>query len=310
MSVRRSLRRSHRGLRRPEPTAGEPAAGPSRALRLIGTALANTTLLTALLYYFGLVYTQTYFIYFRVHYTLLGQPPDEIFGRGVDGMLLPLTGAAGAVLLFLILTRFLKIRLGEDSWNRLLRSCTPVAGVLGLALLVSSTAIALDPEPLRDRPGAPGLGFAIGVLMVLFAWRHWTSRSTGSGRSSVAELVTGYVLVSIGLFWSVGDYSGAVGTSRAYEAAGVIPTRPAATLYSAESLNLTANGVVQVKCADAGAAYKYRYTGLKLLLQSGGQHVFLPANWRASTGVAFVIPKTDKLRLEFGPPRSVPPPAC
>lgn len=288
----------------------EPAAGTSHALRLVGAALANTTLLTALLYYFGLVETQTYFGYFRVHYTLLGQTPDEIFGRGVDGVLPPLTGGAGSILLFLVLNRFLKILLGEARWARLLQICCPVAGVLGLALLVSTIAIALDPEPFRDHPGVPGLGFALGVLMTLFSWRQWTSRRTGGTRTSLAELVTGYVLVSIGLFWAVGDYSGALGTSRAYEAAGVIPTRPAATLYSAESLNLTANGVRQVKCADPEAAYKYRYTGLKLLLQSGGQYVFLPANWRTSTGVAFVIPKTDKQRLEFGPPRSVPPPGC
>ncbi|MBE1578081.1 hypothetical protein ACFORH_16640 [Amycolatopsis roodepoortensis] len=307
MTIRRPLRR---GLRAPAPPEPEPAAGPAHALKLVGAVLANTTLLTALLYYFGLVYTQTYFAYFRVHYTLLGQTPDEIFGRGVDGVLLPLTGVAGAALLFLVLTRFLKIRLGEASWSRLLRICSPVAGVLGLALLAGSTAIAFDPEPLRDRPGLPGVGFALGVLMALFSWRHWTSRRTGSTRSNVAELVTGYALVSIGLFWAVGDYSGAVGTSRAFEASGLIPSRPAATLYSAESLNLTAHGVTQVKCADPGSAYKYRYTGLKLLLQSSGQYVFLPSNWRASTGVAFVIPKTDKLRLEFGPSRSVPPPAC
>ncbi|RSN11292.1 hypothetical protein DMC63_29750 [Streptomyces sp. WAC 05977] len=307
MTVRRPLRR---GLRAPAPPEPESAAGPAHALKLVGAVLANTTLLTALLYYFGLVYTQTYFAYFRVHYTLLGQTPDEIFGRGVDGVLLPLTAVAGAALLFLVLTRFLKIRLGEASWSRLLRICAPAAGVLGLALLAVTTVIALDPEPLRDRPGLPGVGFALGVLMALFSWRHWTSRRTGSTRSNVAELVTGYALVSIGLFWAVGDYSGAVGTSRAFEASGLIPARPAATVYSAESLNLTANGVTQVKCADPGSAYKYRYTGLKLLLQSSGQYVFLPTNWRASTGVAFVIPKTDKLRLEFGPSRSVPPPAC
>lgn len=307
MSTGRPL---HRGLRKPEPPAAEPEDGPPHALKMVGTTLVNTTLLTALLYFFGLAETQAYFIYFRVHYTLLGQTPDEIFGRGVDGVFLPLTGAAGAVLLFLVLTRFLKIRLGEDSWARVLRICSPVAGVLGLLLLVSTIAIALDPEPFRDRPGIPGLGFAIGVLMVLFSWRRWTSRKAGSTRSSVTELVTGYILVSIGLFWAVGDYSGALGTSRAYEAAGAISTRPAVALYSAESLNLTANGVLQVKCADPEAAYKYRYTGLRLLLQSGGQYVFLPANWRAGTGVAFVIPKTDKLRLDFGPARSAPPATC
>ncbi|WP_410655015.1 hypothetical protein [Amycolatopsis sp. lyj-112] len=297
---------SRRGLRRPEPKAAEPDPGPPRALKLIGTVLANTTLLTALLYFFGLIDTQTFFAYFRVHYTLLGQTPDEIFARGIDGVLLPLAGAAGAVLGFLILVGFLRLRLTGHAWARLLRVCTPIAAGLGVVLIVATVLVALNPEPFRDRPGLPGLGFALGVLMVLFAWRQWASVP----RSSLLELFLGYVLVTIGLFWAVSDYSSAVGVRRGFEVAAQIPARPAATIYSAESLNLTTNGVLQVKCADPAAAYKYRYTGLKLLLQSGGQYVFVPSNWRAGSGVAFVVPKTDKLRLEFGPARSAPPAAC
>ncbi|WP_409492591.1 hypothetical protein [Amycolatopsis sp. cmx-11-12] len=297
---------ARRGLRRPEPRTGEPDPGPPQALKLVGAVLANTTLLTALLYFFGLVETQVLFAYFRVHYTLLAQTPDEIFARGVDGLYLPLAGAAGAVLGFVIAVRILRLRLAEHSWARLLRICAPIAAGLGALLIISTVLVTLNPEPFRDRPGLPGLGFALGVLMLLFAWRHWASTL----RSSLLELVLGYALVSIGLFWAVSDYSAAVGTRRGFEVAAQLPARPAATLYSAESLNLTAGGVLQVKCADPGAAYKYRYTGLKLLLQSGGQYVFVPSGWRADTGVAFVIPKTDKLRLEFGPARSAPPAAC
>ncbi|MEV6910151.1 hypothetical protein [Amycolatopsis sp. NPDC051071] len=297
---------ARRGLRRPGAKAPEPDPGPPQALKLVGTVLANTTLLTALLYFFGLVETQTFFLYFRVHYTLLGQTSDEIFARGVDGVLLPLAGTAGAVLGFLMLSRFLRNRLTEDTWARLLRICTPIAAGLGVALIVATVLIALHPVPFRDHLGLPGLGFALGVLMVLFAWRQVTAAQ----RSGPLELVLAYVLVSIGLFWAVGDYSSGVGIRRAFETEGQIATRPAATIYSAESLNLTAGGVRQVKCADPDAAYKYRYTGLKLLLQSGGQYVFVPSNWWAGGGVAFVVPKTDKLRLEFGPARSVPPTAC
>lgn len=300
-----------RGLRRPEPKAPEADPGPPQALKLVGTVLANTTLLTALLYFFGLVDTQTFFAYFRVHYTLLGQTPDEIFARSIDGVLLPLAGAAGAVLGFLILVGFLRLRLTEHGWERLLRVCTPIAAGLGAALIVATVLVAVNPEPFRDRPGLPGLGFALGVLMVLFAWRQWgPALKALAMRSSLLELFVGYVLVSIGLFWAVSDYSSAVGVRRGFEVAAQIPARPAATIYSAESLNLSANGVLQVKCADPEAAYKYRYTGLKLLLQSGGQYVFVPSNWRAGTGVAFVVPKTDKLRLEFGPARSAPPAGC
>ncbi|WP_037306373.1 hypothetical protein [Amycolatopsis orientalis] len=297
---------ARRGLRRPETKAPEPDSGPPQALKLVGTVLANTTLLTALLYFFGLVETQVFFAYFRVHYTLLGQTPDEIFARGVDGVLLPLAGTAGSALGFLMLARFLRIRLSEDGWARLLRIGTPIAAGLGAALIVAAVLIALDPVPFRPYPGLPGLGFALGVLMVLFAWRRWAS----AHRSHLLELVLGYLLVSIGLFWAVSDYSASVGVRRGFEVAAQIPTRPAATIYSAESLNLTAGGVLQVKCADPDAAYKYRYTGLRLLLQSGGQYVFVPWTWRAGTDVAFVLPKSDKLRLEFGPARSVPPAAC
>ena len=295
-----------RGLRRPEAKAPEPDPEPPRALKLVGTVLANTTLLTALLYFFGFVDTQVFFAYFRVHYTLLGQTPDEIFARGVDGVLLPLAGTAGTVLGFLIAVRILRLRLTENAWARLLRICTPISAGLGVTLIVATVLIALDPVPFRDHPGLPGLGFALGVLMLLFAWRQWDS----APRSSLLEHVLGYVLVSIGLFWAVSDYSAAVGTRRGFEVAAQIAGRPAATIYSAESLNLTAGGVLQVKCADPDAAYKYRYTGLKLLLQSGGQYVFVPSNWRAGNGVAFVLPKTEKLRLEFGPARSAPPAGC
>ncbi|GAB3725871.1 hypothetical protein GCM10027598_44060 [Amycolatopsis oliviviridis] len=297
---------TRRGLRRPEPKGAEPDPGPPQTLKLVGAVLANTTLLTALLYFFGLVQTQVLFAYFRVHYTLLAQTPDEIFARGVDGLYLPLAGTAGTVLGFVIAVRILRLRLSEGAWTRLLRICAPVAAGLGALLVIATVLVALNPEPFRDRPGLPGLGFGAGVLMLLFAWRHWASAL----RSSLLELVLGYALVSIGLFWAVSDYSAAVGTRRGYETAAQLPARPAATLYSAESLNLTDGGVLQVKCADPDAAYKYRYTGLKLLLQSGGQYVFVPAGWRAGTGVAFVIPKTEKLRLEFGPARSVPPPGC
>jgi hypothetical protein len=50
----------------------------------VASVLANVTLLTALLFYFGFVYTQRFFAYFGVHYTLLGQSLDEILARGVE----------------------------------------------------------------------------------------------------------------------------------------------------------------------------------------------------------------------------------
>ncbi|PSL57744.1 hypothetical protein B0I31_102723 [Saccharothrix carnea] len=294
----------------PQADPTETLTGPGRAVRIVAAVVANTTLLTALLYFFGLVATQVFFEHFRVHYTLLGQTPDEILARGADGLFVPLAGIAFAVLTAAFLARFLKARLSARRWAALLRVCTPAAAVLGLLLLGVTAPITVNPEPFRAYPGLPGLGFAVGVVLVAFAWRRWGSRSGRGAALGPVESVAAFLLVAIGLFWAVGDYSASVGTRRGFEIEAQVPWMADAVVYSTDSLNLAGEGVRQVACAQPDAAYKYRYDGLKLLLQSGGQYVFLPAVWRSSAGTAFVVPRTDSLRLEFGPPGSTPPPTC
>ncbi|MBN6039596.1 hypothetical protein JYK18_32380 [Amycolatopsis sp. 195334CR] len=268
-------------------------------------------MLTALLYYYGLLRTQEFFAYFRVHYTLLGQTADEIFGRGVNGLLLPIAGAAIAGFLVLGLFRTLRHRLPAPRWEWLLRVATPVAAAGGFVLIGLTGPIALEPGLFRRFAGLPGVGLALGVILLASAW-HRLGATTGDRRArlSVAEWVSAYVLVAFGLFWAVGDYAQATSLRSAYETAVALPSQPAATLYSAQSLNLAADGVREDVCAQPEGAYKFRYTGLKLLLQSGGQYVFLPDGWRRSRGTAFVVPRSDKLRLDFAPPKAVPAPAC
>ncbi|MFD1148303.1 hypothetical protein [Saccharothrix hoggarensis] len=295
------------------PVADETQSGPARALRIVASVVANTTLLTALLYFFGLVATQVFFTHFRVHYTLLGQTTDEILARGADGLFVPLAAVAIAVLAVTFAVRYLRARMSAKGWAAFLRVCTPVAAVLGLGLLGVTVPITVNPEPYRVFPGLPGLGFAVGIVLLAFAWRRWSvgaGRGRRGGNLGVVESVAAFLLVSIGLFWSVGDYSGSVGTRRGFEVEARIPDMAGVVVYSKESLSLAGGGVREVVCAQPDSSYRYRYDGLKLLLQSGGQYVFLPATWRSSSGTAFVVPRTDSLRLEFGPPRSRPPDTC
>lgn len=84
-------------------------------------------------------------------------------------------------------------------------------------------------------------------------------------------------------------------------------------MFSAARLGLQGPGIREVACADPAAAYSFRYDGLKLVLQSGGRYLFLPAGWHRSTGAAILIPRGDSLRLEFTPAlarRAPPGPRC
>jgi hypothetical protein len=100
--------------------------------------------------------------------------------------------------------------------------------------------------------------------------------------------------------------AGGVGTSRARWYAGRLHTLPDVVLYSERGLSLAGPGVREVRCAAKDAAYRFRYDGLKLMLRSGDQYLFIPGNWTPATGTAFVLPRTSSLRLEFARPFTHP----
>ena len=285
---------------------------PAQAVKIVASVAANVTVATALLYYFGFLYTQAFFNYFRVHYTVLDQSPYEILARGVDGLMMPLAGLTGAALVILAVTRILRYRLSARARAILLAICTPTAAAVGLLLVAATVAIAMEPAPFREYAGLPGLGFALGVVLLILPWRRW-SRPEGSPRHSswetIALWLATYVLVALGLFWAVGDYSREVAVRRAFETEAQIAARPDAALYSAGSLGITGDGLHRTSCGE-DAAYRFRYTGLKLLLQSGGQYVLVPADWSRSTGPAILLPRTDTIRLEFTPADAPTPDPC
>ncbi len=294
--------RASSGLRIASPTRNGDGQGsraaarsaPLAATKVIASIAANVTLLTALLFWFGLLYTQVFFEYFRVHPSVLDQHAQDILGRGIDGLFIPLAALAAGALVVLCAVRYVRSRLSSRRWLAVLRVCAPIAAVSGLALVTLAVLAIGDPDAAHGYPGLAGLGLAVGVLLLLFAWQHVAT-------AGVMEWGVALLLVVIGLFWSVSDYSQAAGMQRAWELEERIPELPDLLLYSGKSLNLTVDGVHQVVCSDAEADYRYRYDGLKLLLESGGQYVLLPADWTHSNGTTIVLPRTDSLRLEFQP---------
>jgi hypothetical protein len=90
-----------------------------------------------------------------------------------------------------------------------------------------------------------------------------------------------------------------VGRSRASQFVAELATYPSTILYSERSLNIAAPGVTETHCPAADAAYSFRYDGLKLILQSGNQLVFLPESWSPSDGITVAVPRSDSIRLQF-----------
>ncbi len=273
-----------------------PVADLSRATKLFKEVVAPTTLVTAVLFYFGWSHAYWFFHYFGVNSTVLGLTASDYLMRGFDGLFVPLVVLAVAGLVAVWARGLLAGRLGRHTIPRWL----PLAlGGAGIALCANGLSRVVVVTPLNRPLAVAPVSLAAGVVSLTVAVRLATA---GQPRSEVAGLVEYgaiFVLVGMSLFWAAADYSAAVGRSRAAQFVRELPAHPEAVLYSEHSLNMTADGVTGVRCRDPEAAYQYRYDGLALVLQSDDQYVLVPKDWSRSEGVAMVLPRNDSVRLEF-----------
>ena len=303
-----------------EPATAELSGSEAlpRALKVIGSVVAPTTLLTALLFYFGLLHVTGLCRYLRVNYTVLGFTPEDYLLRSQDGLFIPLAGAAVVSLVALWAHRLLLTRIRDVENPRALRVVAPTAGLAGLALGAVALVAAIDPLSFVSVPELPGLALVAGVLLLAYAVRLWRiriRRLRGERLSAppsviVAEWGVLFLVVSIGLFWAVGNYAIKVGVTRGQQVVQQLPTTPDLVLVSETDLNLRGPGVTELICGSEGESYRYQYTGLKLVLQSGDQLLVLPADWTRSSGAAIVLARTDALRLEFSAPGTTHDQSC
>lgn len=318
--VRRSRPRSTPGAAAPasdhEPTPARSSV-PVSVLKVAGSVLAPATLITALLYYFGLLHAFWFFGTFGVDYTVFDLTTQDYLFRSADGLFVPVTVVAGVGLVLIWGYRLLPAR-PDSSW-RTAAAPAAIAVLAGLGVVLIGTAVVgiVAPPLLYRYLALPGLALSIGTLALLAASRlyRWRRQQTGRAaptREPTALLATEwtavFLLVSVGLFWAAGDYSTAVGTRRGNQVLESLPDLPHATVYSNQRLNLTSAGVREVRCpGDTGEVY--RYDRLHLIVHAGGQYLFLPTEFD-TYGQAIVLPETSDLRLAFSAPGPAPSGSC
>ncbi|GIF73043.1 hypothetical protein [Asanoa siamensis] len=283
---------------------------PATVLRVAGSVLGPATLLTALMYYFGLLHAFWFFGTFGVDYTVFGLTTQDYLVRSADGLFVPLTAVAGMGLVVLWGYRLLAPRITPARRRAAAPAVAAGAALLGTALLAVAVTGLLAPHALLRYLALPGIALAVGVVLLLLAsrtlrwWRDQRDRRAGGRRSPeppallAAEWAAVFLLVSVGLFWAAGDWSAAVGTRRGNQVVQSLPDWPEAALYSSTRLNLASAGARETRCQGEGEDTVFRYDEMHLIVQAGGQYLFLPTRW-PDHGQAIVVPKTDDLRLVF-----------
>jgi hypothetical protein len=281
-------------------------------VQLVGSIVAPVTLITALLYFFGWNRTNELYLQFGVDASMLRFSNQDYLTRSVEAIYVPL----GALLVALILSLWahgivwswleLRHRLGH------LRRGTVVLVVVGLGLLARGVVGVLSPslssKDFLTTPLCLGAGTA-SVAYGRYLWRRLQSlrvkdHSTGEPpwlRTMSVSLVL--MLIVLSVFWAATNYAQAYGRGRALQFADRLNSRPGVIIYTRNRLFLAAPGITEEELPRVGRAYRYRYTGLRLLIESGSRFFLLPTDWNPQNGSVIVLPDNDTVRLELVPGR-------
>ena len=165
---------------RPSDHVDAPSAAPfeaaqhiPRALQIAGSVIAPTTLLTALSFYFGLLYAIAYYRHFGVNYTVLDVPTQGYLILSVSTAILPMALIAGTALLAVWLYQLPLNALTGTPRRVASRVIYPLVGGTGFLLVGAVMADALFgavmyPPALLE---ARGLSLSVGVVLLAYAGR-------------------------------------------------------------------------------------------------------------------------------------------
>jgi hypothetical protein len=283
------------------PTVSLPDRVNSEVVQRLVTLLANVSVLTALLVYFGWRRSETMAYQLGIDESILGMSTREYVLRSVGPVLTLLSVVAGGALLWLWFDRRIvgRIRRGDgaDRAVRLGLLFLSLAWVL-LPLLVLGLGYVWRAAAFVVFP----LSIGAGVLMMLYGIQlrqlaHGAERLP-PGREA---LLRGFAAIAVGvcLFWAASNHAEVLGRSLARELAGQVDRLTSVVVYSPKRLHLTAPGAREQRLPGGDTAYRYRYTGLRLLEHTGGHYFLVSDGWTPRYGVVVMLADGDPVRLEF-----------
>jgi hypothetical protein len=269
-------------------------AGRFAALESFVRLVGPSTVLTALLYYFGWARTHAVYLYFGIDADALGFSPVDYFLRSADTLWTPLVAAAGIVLFAGTVRRFLSQLITAHLAGRPRAALLAVLVTLAASLLAVAVLRVLG-RVLFGYPLLAPLCLLGGIALLAAAYR-----TVWPGEKGPRQVF--WVLVVLSCFWATAEFAGELGQGRAaHLEAQQFATVPDVIVYSRNRLDLDPQGVSEKVLSAGYAPYRYRYDGWKMLTRTDKEMVLIPYNWSTSNAYALVLPVGADEFVEFTP---------
>lgn len=275
-----------------------------RWMGLLSSVVAPVTLVTALLFYFGYVSSRAQYLYFGVDVDTIGLSTQDYVMRSPQALLVPLLVIALGTVALLLLHRRLRRSVPSPRAVRLALGVATGVLLAGLALLLGYPLVGSWRLYAVVTPLLLGAGTA-GVIYLL-RMPGAPHRDTGPDGDPVpwvgpAVRAVGVVVVATCLFWATATVAQWSGEGLARRTARDLGQLPAVILDTTERLYLTDPVVEEtVLPAEEGDRYRYRYRGLRLLIQGPDAMYLVPHTWTASNSTLRVpFDETVRVRFQF-----------
>ncbi|SEK19391.1 hypothetical protein [Rhodococcus maanshanensis] len=281
-----------------------PSSSPveiHRWVGVVGAVLAPTTLVTALCYYFGYVYTRKELAFFGVDCDALGLTSTDYVRGSVTVLYAPL--------LLLLVGWFAAVWIGEYAGRSIrtgqrphfVRNVARTALAVGAALILTGIAgvwaagytAHLTVISWAFSPIALGLGglLTIAGYWVLVASRAEQTSDKPTPTARVSQVLAISVMV-LALFSLMHSFASWLGNSDAQAIAnGLWAKESVVTVVRDERLDVPRNLVAETLVeAQPGQPPAFRYQCFRTLVARSDLWVLVPAKWSSTNGYAVIVP--------------------
>jgi len=289
----------------PAPAPADVIPGPpnlafEKWMGFLSSFVAPVTLITALLFYFGYVSSRTFFAYFGVDVDVLGLSNQAFVMRSPGALFVPLVIALILAAGLVVGHRLLRKRLKNADATVRTRVVAVIAWT-GIGLILAGLVLALLWGVFGGWELAPlvtPLLLAVGAGLAAYAASTARALRGGSeGRSVVVLLVVAMVA---GAFWATATLAEWWGRGQARALAADLASLPAVVLDTQERMFPGNDAILfqELEPHEEGQMYRYRYHGLRLLVQGGGRLFLVPDQWSPDAST-LVVPYDDSVRVRF-----------
>lgn len=285
-----------RAARTPDSRQPEPPTAGGNPVELINSVVGAASFVSALMLYAGYIYTNAYYGYFHLDSFAVGFDTFELVIRSLNLAALPALEVLILALLVPYLPRLLTaLRVPPRHVVRLRRAGRAVARA-HVGFVAAGAVLLLVWRWIQPFAWAAPLLVAAGLLL------GRTRAATPAGTPPPPAWRRAASLLAAGLFliWVVALVSGDRGRHDAHHDAGQLVRRVAVVVLSTDRLSFAPPGPA-VEDLGRGTHYRYRYSGLRLLLERDQRYYVLPLGWHKDTDPTYVIKDDDGIRIELRP---------